>query len=296
MDYVDLLSRAWTTFRSHRGYIVLGVLLMLGGAGLPLQLLRSFSNIRYFENLPSLPDGLRALMLVNPGLFIILTAVLLVLTFPLWLISNIARGALISAAAHNIPIRAAWSEAWLRGWRLFGIGLICGIPGLIALLITGFYRFISAYSSVQLNSLMADTFSGLDASTAVNDLFGFNLLRVLSVLLILCPLNLFAAAFQLFQTLADRAVMLDDMRLLASFRHGWRVFWTHQSTSIPILFLAMLIWLGATIVLVIPESIVSLCCVLWPITWLLLGALRSYLSALWTLAWQEWGTTDSSSS
>src|SRR5688572_13112733 len=134
MDYSDLLTRAWTTIRSRRAYILLGVLLMLGSAGLPRQLVRAFSNIRYVENIPAFPDGLRVLMLVDTGLFIILTAVLLLLTFPLWLISNIARGTLMSAVAHNTPMRAAWSDAWRRGWRLFGIGLICGLPGLIALL------------------------------------------------------------------------------------------------------------------------------------------------------------------
>src|SRR5688572_17795684 len=139
MDYGALLSRAWIITRSRRAYIALGALVMLGSAGLPLQLLRSFSNIRYVENMPAVPDGLRALLLVDPGLFIILTAILLILTFPLWLIANIARGTLISAAAHATPIRIAWSEAWRRGWRLFSIGLICGIPPLIAVLVTGFY-------------------------------------------------------------------------------------------------------------------------------------------------------------
>lgn len=292
MDYSDLLTRAWITIRTRRAYILLGVLLMLGSAGLPLQLLRSFSNIRYVENLPAFPDGLRALMLVNPGLFIILTAVLLVFTFPLWLISNLARGALISAAAHNASIHTAWSEARRHGWHLLGIGLICGIPGLIALLITGFYGFVTAYYAVQVNTVMTDTFSGLDQTSAIDDLLGFNLLRYLVALIVLCPLNLFAAVFHLLQTLADRAVMLDDARFFASFRRGWRIFWTNQSTSIPILFLALLIWLATTILLILPESFVSLCCILWPIMWILSGTLRSYLSTLWTLAWQEWTKAD----
>jgi hypothetical protein len=177
MDYGDLLSRAWSAIRSHRSYIALGALLMLGSAGLPLQLLRSFSNIRYVENMPAFPDGLRILLLVDPGLFIILTVVLLLLTFPLWLISHIARGTQISAAAHHTPIRTAWSDAWRRGWRLFGIGLICGIPGLIAVLVTGFYGFINTYYRVQVNAIMADTFAGLDPGSTLDDLLGFNLLR-----------------------------------------------------------------------------------------------------------------------
>jgi hypothetical protein len=86
--------------------------------------------------------------------------------------------------------------------------------------------------------------------------------------------------------------MLEDTCLFASFRRGWRLFWLHQSTSIPLLFLAILIWFAATVLLIIPESFVSLCCILWPIMWILSGTLRSYLSTLWTLAWQEWTKAD----
>jgi hypothetical protein len=228
-------------------------------------------------------------MLLDPDVFLILAGLLILLTFPLWLISNVARGALIGiAATPDVGFRAAWSEAWHKRWRLLGIGLIASLPGLLVLLISGLDRVLGIYYSVSLNTLMADTFSGLDPGKALDDLFGFNLLRSLLSIVLLCPLGCLALMLQLTQTLADRAIMLEDMSMFASLRHGWHVFWSHQATSILLLLLIGTLWISISILFLVPESIVSLCCVLWPIMWMLTGTLRSYLSIVWTLAWQQW--------
>jgi len=34
--------------------------------------------------------------------------------------------------------------------------------------------------------------------------------------------------------------------------------------------------------------VMALCCVLWPVLLLVQGAIASYFSTLWTLAWREW--------
>jgi hypothetical protein len=289
MDTGDLIERAWRIAWGRKFTIALGALVALGSAGLLRQLVRSFGNLRYFQNMTGISNDLRGLLVLDPGVFLILAAFFLVLTLPLWMIGNIARGALVKAAAQpQATFRTAWSDAWQKGWRLTGIGLISGLPGLIALLISGFYSVLNAYYAATLNDLMTSAYSGSYSVKGMEDLFGFNLILVLMVLCVVCPLTLITGGMTLLQTLADRATMLEDSRFFAAYRRGWLVFRANIRSAMLLILLEIALWLILNTLLLIPETVVSLCCLLWPIMWMLWGISESFFSALWTLAWQEW--------
>jgi hypothetical protein len=289
MDAGDLIQRAWRIAWGRKFTIALGALVVLGSAGLFRQLVRSFDNLRYFQDMPTLSNDLRGLLVLDPGVFLILAAFFLLLTLPLWGIGNIARGALVTAASQpDATFRSAWSEAWQKGWRLTGIGLISGLPGLIALLISGIYSILNTYYATTLNDLMASAYSGSYSVKGMEDLFGFNLILVLLVLCVVCPLTLITGGMTLLQTLADRATMLEDARFFAAYRRGWQVCRTNLRPALLLILLELVMWVILNTLLLIPEAIVSLCCLLWPVMWMLWGLSQSFFSALWTLAWQDW--------
>jgi hypothetical protein len=289
MDAGNLIERAWHIAWGRKFTIALGALVALGSAGLLRQLVRSFSNLRYFQDMPGISNDLRGLLVLDPGLFLILAAFFLVLTLPLWMIGNIARGALVKAAAQpEATFPTAWSDAWQKGWQLTSIGLISGLPGLTALLISGFYSVLNTYYATTLNDLMTSAYSGSYSVKGMEDLFGFNLILVLMVLCVVCPLALIAGGMTLLQTLADRATMLEDSQFFAAYRRGWQVFRANRRDALLVILLEVVMWIIFNTLLLIPEAVVSLCCLLWPITWMLWGISESFFSALWTLAWQDW--------
>jgi hypothetical protein len=289
MDAGDLIERAWRVTWGRKFSIILGALVALGSAGLFRQLVRSFDNLRYFQNMPGISNDVRGLLVLDPGLFLVLAAIFLVLTLPLWMIGNIARGALVTAASQpDATFRSAWSAAWHRGWRLTGIGLISGLPGLIALLISGFYSVLNTYYATILNDLMASAYSGSYSVKGMEDLFGFNLILVLLILCVLCPLTFIAGSMSLLQTLADRAAMLEDARFSAAYKRGWQVLRTNSRPVLLLIVLDIALWLILNTLLLFPEAVVSVCCLLWPLMWMLWGLSQSFFSALWTLAWQDW--------
>jgi hypothetical protein len=289
MDAGDLIERAWRVAWGRKFSIALGALVALGSAGLLRQLVRSFGNLRYFQDMPGLSNDLRGLLVLDPGVFLILAAFFLLLTLPLWLIGNIARGALVAAASQpEATFRSAWDAAWHRGWRLTGIGLISGLPGLIALLISGIYSVLNTYYATNLNDLMSSAYSGSYSVQGMEDLFGFNLVLVLLILCVVGPLTLISGGMSLLQTLADRATMLEDARFIAAYQRGWQVFRANIRPVMLLIVLDIALWLILNTLLLIPEAAVSLCCLLWPIMWVLWGLSQSFFSALWTLAWQDW--------
>ena len=77
--------------------------------------------------------------------------------------------------------------------------------------------------------------------------------------------------------------MLEGKGVIASYGRAWHVLFDNIGPVVVI----VLIRIAAGIVLFLPALIGSLCCLLWPVLLILQGAVTTYFSTVWTLAWRE---------
>ena len=156
---------------------------------------------------------------------------------------------------------------------MLGIGVLPAIPGLI-LLVTG----------LGLAGVFAGLYSLLGDSTALPPRGGLGA-TLATLACILVPI---ALVLSLLRTFANRACMLEDLGVFAAYRRGWDVLLENVGPALILFLIQILISIGLGIVLFLPGVVMVLCCVLWPVLLLVQGAMASYFSTLWTLAWREW--------
>jgi hypothetical protein len=284
MDFGKLLSKAWDLLWKNAFLILLGGLAVLGGTGtgggnqsrFAFQgddfNWRDFPRFDYggpFQNwdLPAVAAG-GVILLV---LFGILVALLL------WALGTVARGGLISAVndlEEDQPTNfgTAFQAGWVKGWQLLGIGLVPAVPGVV-LLIFGIASLVSG--------------SGLEKLRAGG--MSWEGLSALSPLLVLaCVLVPVGFVLSLLRTFANRACMLEDRGVLASYQRGLEVLGANLGPVLILFLLQIAISIAGGIILFVPGILTALCCLLWPLLLLVRAAFAAYYSSLWTLAWREW--------
>ncbi len=284
MDYGRLLRRAWDIIWEHKFLILLGVLVALGSAGgggganvdinVPPHERGPDFNFRPpdLEGEWGLPVALIAVAAAG------LIGVALLVAVALWAVSTIARGGLIagvSAVDSGTPsdFGQAWRAGWRRGWTLLGIGVLPAIPGAILALtglgtaaaLGGTYLFRG-----EVGPRLADI--GLVAP-------------LMALACVLVPIGL---ALSLLRTFANRACMLENLGVFASYRRGVEVLLENFGPALILFLLQVVISIGLGIAFFLPNVLMALCCLLWPVLLLVRGAIAAYFSTLWTLAWREW--------
>jgi len=275
MDYRKLLSRAWNIIWEHKFLIPLGVLAALGGAGgggnanvsLPGGDVGKFDlQLPHPEEL-GLPTG------VLIGGVIVLIGIAIVIGIMLWAVSTIARGGLIAggnAIESGVPtdFGQAWHAGWQRKWPLLGIGVLPAIPG-----------FILGLGAIA-------TIGSLYLVEAVPRVTNIGLVAPLAALT--CVLVPIAVALNVLRTFANRACMLEELGGFAAYRRGVKVLLENISPALVLFLLQIAISIGLGIAFLLPSVVMVLRCLLWPVLLLVQGAIASYFSTLWTLAWREW--------
>lgn len=283
MDFGKLISRAWDILWKNAFLILLGVLAVLGQGGSSSAGQSRFIFERGdmpWDNLGSIDFG-GAWPNWDISGFAIGGIVLLVIAFALfflvlWALGLVARGGMISAVddlerGTETNFVSAFQAGWGKGWRLLGIGLVPAIPGLILVAIT-----ISTFA--------------ITGSVVVTEMeYGLNGVRAFTPLLILIclfvPIMLLVSALQTF---ANRACMLEDTGVIASYRRGLGVLGSNLGPAVVLFILQVVINIVLGIVFFIPGILVGMCCLLWPLLILIQGAFAAFYSTLWTLAWREW--------
>jgi hypothetical protein len=268
MDYGSILSRAWNIIWEHKWLILLGVLVALGSSSGGAS---GRGNVNYILDegdfdfdmprwdMPDLRGDLDVPVLaIMAGLLFIGIAVLVGVA--LWVVATVSRGGLIAGVSTidgggASRFGAAWNAGWRKGWRLLGIGILPAIPGLI-LAIAG------------LGTLGA----GLWVLFAV----------------LACILVPIALVMGLLRTFANRACMLEDLGVIASYRRGLNVLVENIGPALILFLIRIVIGAVLLVMLFLPGLIMVLCCILWPVLLLLRGAIAAYFSTMWTLAWREW--------
>jgi len=289
MEYGNLFSRAWDLIWKHKFLILLGVLVVLGGAGGGgggTQGLSGGGSDFDFRGTPqfdfNFQEPFRSLDLpvfAIGGALIILTLVVIVgLAF--WVLGTLSRGGLIhgadqvsrgGASSFGDALQAGWS----KGWRLMGISLIPAIPGLL-LVITAFLS-AGIYTSRTVILQGSEVFRSPRA--------GF----LISMISVTCVLIFLSVVLSLLRTFANRACMLEDTGVLASYRRGLEVLGANLGPAIVLFALQIAISIGIGLVMLFSGIIlIALCCFLWPLLLLIQGTFAAFYSTLWTLAWNQW--------
>ena len=288
MDYGKILTRCWYIIWTHKYLILLGVLVALGSGGGSFGTgftpnsggsgQSSTHNGFQFEGPPSDFGQIGGLGGLAIGVVIILVGLALLIGLAVWAASRIADGGLITAAAAIdggglSSFRLAWQAGWAKGWRLIGIGLLPLIPVLI-LVVLGLGLGLLFYSF----STVSNEFTAVPLKIAPAIALG-----VLACLMI--PI---AVVLNLLRTFADRACMLEDLPVLTSYSRGWRVLSANLGPAVILFVIQIAISIGLAVILFLPNIIMVLCCLLWPLFLLVQGTIAAYFSTLWTLAWREW--------
>ena len=287
MDFGNLFSSAWNIVWKNKYLILLGILVVLGGATGGSGTRSGLNNIRDGEMQPVLPSDFRFespfQTLGLPGwataAVIVLVVIAVLVALAVWVLSNVARGGLIaSASTLHAGGESSFSRAFGAGWekagRLVGIGLVPAIPGLLlfilALVSFGFYGGARLIAQ----------------SDAVNRLP--NVAIMAPAVAIVCVLLALMLLLSLLRTFANRASMLEDLGVFASYRRGLQVLVTNFGAALVLFILQVLLSAAIGLALFLPGILIALCCLLWPLLLVFNGTFAAFYSTLWTLAWIEW--------
>jgi len=288
MDYGNILTRTWNIIWTHKYLIVLGVLAALGSSGSGFggggtsdfgsESTNGGSGFQFEGGAPMI-DQIEGIGGVAIGVIVILVILGLGIGLIVWGVSRIASGGLISAASTidgggASSFALGWQAGWAKGWRLLGIGLVPLIPVLILVALSlGLGGFFYAFTPAVSNEMVA-------APARTWPLFVMGGLA--------CLLVPIAIILNLVRTFADRACMLEDLPVLTSYSRGWGVLSVNLGPALVFFLIQIAISLGLGIVLFLPNILMVLCCLLWPLFLLVQGAISAYFSTMWTLIWREW--------
>ena len=283
MDYGKLLGRAWNIIWEHKFLILLGVLVALGSAGGGGNAGANVSSRRgdagdFDFQMPDLGDELGLPSELAMVGVIALIGIALIVGIAFWALSTIARGGLIAGASaieagSTSSFGQAFRAGWQKGWTLLGIGIVPAIPGFI----------LAILGAVGAVGYLGFARQGLGSAPFLPNGALVGMIAVLACLLV--PV---AVALSLLRTFANRACMLQDLGVFASYRRGVEVLLGNIGPALVLFLLQVVISIGLAIVLFLPNIVMALCCALWPVLLLVQGAVASYFSTLWTLAWREW--------
>jgi len=296
MDYGSILSRALNLIWENKFLIVLGLLVAIGsGEGsvsgnVPSNVdlqdpFRDFERDRNGDQngefnfdgefdfeMPQF-DGEFDIPPIATGVAILLGAFAVVVGLALWVLATSARGGLIAgvdtiAGGGTSTLSQAWGAGWNRIWTLLGIGILPAIPGLISALAT---------------LALAAVGFGLYQVTGEGGPFLFSGLGgiLIAVMCITIPIGLLLSLLGAF---ANRACMMEELGVFASYRRGFEILIDNLGSVIVLFLLQVVIQVILGLSLLLP----SVCCILWPFLIVVRGAIVSYFSALWTLAYREW--------
>jgi hypothetical protein len=296
VDFGRLLRHTWDIVWEHKFLIFLGILVALGsGGGTNTSTGGSGFNFNFDQpdgdfvfptppsgelpEMPEIPDSERLVLpVVGTGVLVVLGGLALAVGIALWVVSTIARGGLIAGAstidAGGVSdFSTAWQAGWQKGWRLLGISVLPAIPGLF-LFVVGIFAFLTT-------AILSVPF-GTDIAVGT----GLGLGGLLTtVACILVPISMVLGLLQFF---ANRACMLEDLGVFASYGRGFNVLIENIGPVIVLFLIQVALNIVIGLVLLVPGIVFALCCILWPLLLAIQGAIAAYFSTLWTLAWREW--------
>jgi hypothetical protein len=284
MDYGNLFSKAWDLVWKNKFLILLGMLVVIGGAGggggsqgasgqngVDFQVPTQFDFSAPFQSL-----DLPVLPMIGVG---ILAVIAILIGLALWVIGTTSRGGLINGAntlsqGGSTNFSESFQAGWSKVMRLLGISVVPAVPVLLLVII--------GLSSVGIYGGFRQVMTSGEIITAPRTgMF-------LPVGIVACILVPLALLLSLLRTFANRACMLEDLGVFASYRKGFEVLTANLGPAIVLFIIQVAISIGIWVVLLLPGILIALCCFLWPLLLLIQGTFAAWYSTLWTLAWNQW--------
>jgi hypothetical protein len=242
MDYGNLISRAWQHTWQHKWLWILGFLAALagsgGGGGTGFNM--NQSDIEQF--LGNEAEMIRRLETFDWGLILAgLAAFLLLLTvmgIVFWLVGLAARSGLITAynnleQGQKSDFGTAFRSGWPHVLRLIGMKIALFLPFIIVplLLVGGLVAFVVSAIVTDGESLAG----------------GPMVLLCLVPLLCLLPFVIIILSF--VDAYAFRGIVLQNLGVIDSIRHGWRIFRDNLSHNLILgLIFTVISWIYGLIV------------------------------------------------
>ena len=245
MNYLDVIKRGFAHTWNNKFMWVLGFLAALGSGA-------SFSNSNYRMNSGDAtaigqwmtPERMAAL---SAGL-VAFGCIAFIVGIILWLVSLSAYGGMIVGATQlerglgKPTFGSAFRAGWRRVWRLVGMSIVLYIVPTII----GIVLFVGLLGAAGGAAFMA---SGMEDPSGV--MAGLGGLALVFVCL-LCLLIPFVIVLSLIYPFAFRGIMLRELGVMDSIRHGWKVVREHLGELI---LLALAFFLIGIIVIIIAAAI-----------------------------------------
>ena len=244
MNYGDTLKRGWQLAWNNKWLWLLGFLAALGGGS------GAASNSNYRMDPGATPGTISPEMAAGlTGVALLLCCVGIIVGILLWLVSLASKGGLITGVAElDRGQPSSFGRAFRQGWKkllplvgmtllVFAVVIVLGI-----ILAIGFAGTLAA-------ALGAG--ASMD-SNALAGLLGTAGFVFLCLLCLLIPLSL---VLNLIYAFAYRGIMLRDMPVMDSIRHGWRVVREHVGE---ILLLGLIFFVVNLIIGVVATGIIGL--------------------------------------
>lgn len=216
MNYGDTLKRSWQLTWNNKWLWLLGFLAALGGGS------SAASNSNYQMDPGTATGGISPELAAGlTGVALLLCCVGVVIGILLWLVSLASKGGLITSVAELDRGQASsFGRAFRQGWAkllpLVGMTLL-----LFAVVIVLSIILAIGFAGTLAAALGAGASMDSDALAGLLGTAGFVFLCLLCLLI---PLTL---VLNLIYAFAYRGIMLGDMAVMDSIRHGWRVVREH---------------------------------------------------------------------
>jgi hypothetical protein len=306
MDYGNIITRAWNITWNNKFLWVLGFLAALTSAGSNSNSFQQSYNQSDFANNPELFMAIGAAVLV-------LTCVFLIIGLILWLLSIAARGGLIDGVnriddGEAVTLKEAFSAGFKSVWRLIGVYILAFLPLIIISIVVGIIAVMAIGGAAAMGSMMQNPDEAGAALVGSLGLLGMCLCLAVCALIPLTIVLSFIAEF------AIRGVMIQNMGVLDSLSHGWRIF---KENLGPVIILSLLLFvIGIMVSFVLGMIMIPLSLMLFAPTFIslfndgmlngiqivyavgsslllavvgaaLMAVVQTWSSAVWTLAYKE---------
>lgn len=221
MDYGKLFRRSWEIVWQNKFLFILGFLAALGGSSGG----NSGSNFNFSVPGPggSGSDPFPTDMFAEVadfwaqygGLILGLLCFFFILGIVFWLVRLAAQGGLIESvdrieAGEKMSFGKAFSAGVARIWSLIGLNLLLNLP---------FILFGLVFAGFVLSIVLAGSNSGMFAGDG-GSFWGLLSACIGLLVCVLIPLGILVAVIHPF---AQRGLMLKQLGVVASIRHGWQV-------------------------------------------------------------------------
>ncbi len=248
LDFFDVIKRAWQITWKNKFLWVFGFIIALGAGG------SNFSNTSNYSfsgnEGSSVPAGAAGFAETYLVLILIVAAVFMLFGLVLWILSILATGGLVGAAAkiergETTSLKDGFKIGAKYFWRVLGLNLLVGliIFCLVIVVIVPLIIIIAVMAS-----------SGNDGSGAVAGLICLIPVLIFAILL----LALVAAVLSLIAIYATRYIVLENGRVFASLSNGWRLMRRRFAATFLMFLLVMLISALVGFVFAIPGLLIGI--------------------------------------